>query len=282
MRPSCCRRRSPKPSLLVVLSLAIAGCVTPTVDQERQLGNQMAWEARTQHRFLADPVVVGYVTDIGEGILRAAGPQPFEYHFQIVDDPEINAFAGPAGFIYIQTGTILAARDVDELAGVIAHEIGHVVERHVAENYARVRGASLAHTAGVAAASLFGFGGLANVVGGWGLLMTINSFGRSAEMEADAFAVQVMPLAGYDPRGLVTFFQTMLGVGGPDGGFLSNHPATEDRIETTTSLIAREPPVQGALRVHDRGRLQIIQRRIELLTGAVQPGGSARGGSTRR
>jgi predicted Zn-dependent protease len=258
--------------LLAGAGLLATGCITPSVVEEKQLGEELAWQAQKQHRFLRDALVLAYVQHIGDEILAAAGPQPFEYHFQVVDNDEINAFAGPAGWIYIHTGTILAAENVGELAGVVAHEIGHVIERHVAENYARVRGASVAHTFGVAAGSLFGLGNLAGVLGGWGLLATINSFGRAAELEADAFAVRVMPAAGYDPNGLVTFFETMRHSGGPQsGGFLSYHPATEDRIVEAETLIENDPMSDNMLRASDGGRLEIIQRRIELLTGRSSP-----------
>jgi len=269
MRPSSSRGLL-RLALAAVL-LAGIGCITPSVDEEKQLGSRIAWEAQTQNRFVRDVLILEYVQRIGDEILAAAGPQPFEYHFQVVDDDEINAFAGPAGWIYVNTGTIVAAANVCELAGVIAHEIGHVAERHVAENYGRVRGASVAHTFGVAAGSLFGLGGLASVVGGWGLLATINSFGRAAELEADAFAVRLLPVAGYDPIGLVTFFETMLRTdGSQSGGFMSNHPATEDRIRAA-SVLVEEGGESSNRCVTDGGRLEIIQRRIQILTGRARP-----------
>ena len=90
------------------------------------------------------------------GVVAAAGPQPFVYHFYVVKDDRINAFALPAGYIYVHTETILAARDVSELAGVIAHEVGHVVRRHVAKNYGRQRGVGSLRRIGVYAAALLG------------------------------------------------------------------------------------------------------------------------------
>src|SRR5690606_29150958 len=144
------------------------------------------------------------------------GPQPFRYEFAVVDDPEINAFAGPGGFVYVQTGTILAARNVAELAGVIAHEVGHVVERHVAENYNKQRAANLGRRAAVLGGGLvYGSAGAtaASLATGLGSAAVLNSFGRDAEREADDFAVRVLPVAGYDPNGLPGFFETMLALG---------------------------------------------------------------------
>jgi predicted Zn-dependent protease len=257
-----------------VLALLALACSTLTVPQERRLGDEMAREVRAELRLMRDPVVVGYVESIGRSIVDAAGPQPFEYRFNVVEDDEINAFAMPGGHVYVHTRTILEARNVSELAGVIAHEVGHVVERHVAENYDRQRAASIGHHALVLGAAVAGgpsAAGAANLLGGLGAISVLNSFGRDAEREADAFAVEVLPRAGYDPRGMVTFFQTLEAEGGARGpAFLSSHPATEERIEKTRRLLVEHAPAAG-LRVTDGGRLEIIQQRIRLLTPRLAP-----------
>src|SRR5262249_36259752 len=126
------RRRGRAARVAALLALVSLGCGTLSVPEEQSLGRQMAAEVRRELVFVHDPVIVGYVRNLGESILRAAGPQPFEYRFYVVESDEINAFAGPAGYIYVHTQTILAARNASELAGVIAHEIGHVQRRHIA------------------------------------------------------------------------------------------------------------------------------------------------------
>jgi predicted Zn-dependent protease len=257
----------------LLLAALLPACASLTVGEERQLGEQVARQTRGELLFIRDAVVLDYVRAIGGDILRAAGPQPFEYHFEVVEDDDINAFAGPAGYIYIHSETILKARNVSELAAVLAHEIGHGVHRHVAKNYERQRGAGTAYQAAVMAASVFGYGGLANVGGGLATLMVLNSFTRADEREADGFAIEVLPKAGYDPNGLLTFLEVVQRSGGAVApSFLSSHPATEDRIVETTALIAGRDPTPG-LRVTDRGRLEIIQRRIQLLTRKVRPTG---------
>jgi len=201
--------------------------------------------------------------------VTAAGPQPFAYHFYVVDSEDVNAAAGPAGHIYVHTETILAARNASELAGVIAHEVGHVALRHIAENYNRRRNTQIGQDVLVATAGIFGGGGIANAASlGTGLaaMTYLNSFGREAEMESDDFAVAAMVKAGWNPRGLVSFFEQLLQEGGSQGpSFLSSHPATDDRIEATRAAIDALPPTER-LRTTDGGRLEIIQRRIELLT----------------
>ena len=255
-------------------TLSLTACAPISHHQEKQLGEQFARQARKELPFIRDQAVVNYVRSLGEEIVRAAGPQPFTYHFYVIEDPEINAFAAPAGYIYVHTGTILHAKNVSELAGVMAHEVGHVARRHIANNYNRQRNTGIFYNILVLAASIFGGGyaGQAASVGG-GLAATayVNKFGRDDERDADAFAVEVMPRAGYQPMGLVTFFQTIpreAGAGG--GGFLSSHPAPAERIDNTRRLILSKD-LDDELRVDDRGKLEIIQRRIRLLTGEVAP-----------
>jgi predicted Zn-dependent protease len=254
----------------LVAMLLAAGCGTLSVQEEQALGRQMAGEIRRGLVLLPDRVVERYVRDLGESILAAAGPQPFEYRFYVVEDEDINAFAAPAGHVYVHTQTILAAANVSELAGVLAHEIGHVARRHIAQNYNRQRNTKIGYQAAVLAAAIFGGGAAATAAqlgGGLAAMAYLNRFGREAEMEADSFAVETLPRAGYDPNGLVTFFETLQQqAGGGHSDFLSSHPATADRAEAARAQIAALPPTQD-LTVDDNGRLQIIQRRIELLMG---------------
>jgi predicted Zn-dependent protease len=257
----------------LLLAALLPACATLTVAEERQLGAEIAQQVRGELLFIRDAVVVDYVRAIGSKIVRAAGPQPFEYRFAVIEDDEINAFTGPAGHIYIHTESILRARNASELAAVLAHEIGHGVLRHVAKSYGRSRSVGTLHQAGVLAASVFGYGGLANLGGGLAAMTVLNSFTRSEESEADAFAVEVLPAAGYDPNGLLTFLDVVRDTGGPVApAFLSSHPGTEDRVAEAAALIAARPPTPG-LRVTDRGRLEIIQHRIRLLTRKVRPTG---------
>jgi predicted Zn-dependent protease len=253
---------------------AAPGCATLSVSDERQLGARFEREVRGHYRFVNDEVIDDYVERIGRAIVVAAGPQPFQYEFTVVDDAEINAFAGPAGQIFVHTGTILAARNVSELAGVIAHEVGHVVERHVAENYGKQQAAGIGQNLLVLGTGILVGGaaaGAANVLGGLGTMAVLNSFGREAEREADDFAIRILPLAGYDPSGLPSFFETLVAEGGSGvPAFLSSHPAADDRLAATRAEIA-ELSLPPGLRVDDGGRLEIIQRRIGLLTGETQP-----------
>ena len=254
-----------------LLVFAVACSTAPlTIPEERQLGAEVEKQARQKFQFVRDETVVRYVAGLGSDLLRVMGPQPFEYDFYVIEDDELNAFAVPGGSVYIHTGLILKARNVSELIGVMGHEVGHVYHRHVAENYRRQRNTSIAQQLGVLTAGVLGGGAAAqatDLVTGVGAMAYLNRFGREAEREADAFAVEVLPKAGYDPNGLVTFFATLIKQYGDRGGsFLSSHPATKERIDSTKAMIrARELPAR--LRQDDDGKLEIIQHRIRLLTG---------------
>jgi len=256
-------------ALLATAPVVLAACTTAlTVDDERRLAYQADREVRQQYALIQDDVVNGYVTKIGQRIVATLPPTPYEFQFAVIDDPEINAFTPGAGLIYVHSAILLNARNVSEVAGVLAHEIGHVMRRHVADNYVRASNASTAYTLGTVAAGVFGGPAaydLAALGGQLGAVAALNSFTREDESEADAFAVDALVRAGYDPNGLVTFFDTIKGRYGDGSSFLSSHPAPSDRIEATKALVAELPPNPN-LRVDDGGALEIIQRRVRLLT----------------
>jgi len=271
MQPSCSRRAwRAALATLATLGLGLGACATLSVQQEQAVGDDFLLQVRRELDLLTEPVVVGYVEAIGHEILRHGPPQPFTYHFYVVEDESINAFAGPAGHVFVHTGTILKARNLSELAGVIAHEIGHVAERHVAENVGRQRTAGLLHKVAVYGAAILAGGAAANAVnlgGGLATLGVLNTFGREAEREADAFAVDALVRAGIDPSGLVTFFELLEREGGSGvPQFLSSHPAPAERIRDTRARV--EAVDTRGLRVDDGGRLEIIQRRIQILGAA--------------
>jgi predicted Zn-dependent protease len=271
-----CSEPGTRPALAALFALALGlGCASPTPREEAQLGAQMHDQLRREAWLLQDRVVARYIDELGGRIAGAAGPSETGYHFFVVVDGEVNAFAAPGGYIYINTGTILSARNVSELAGVLAHEVGHVAQRHLAQNVARRRTANTARQIGVLAGAVAaGPAGAsaAGLLGGLASVAALNSFGREAEREADAFAVEVLPRAGYDPGGVVTFFQTLMRQSGEAaaGAFLSDHPATEARVAEARGAIDAQALPAG-LRSDYGGRLEIIQRRIRLLTNTAPP-----------
>ena len=258
-------------ALLVGAALAGLACAPLSVPEERRLGFEFEQQLRGQLVFVQDETVVDYVRSLGADLVSDAGPQPCPYHFYVVYDDEINAFAGPAGHVYVHTETILRARSAAELAGVIAHEVGHVALRHVAANYNRARNTRIGTDLLTLGAGVLAGGAAADATAlGTGLAAAgyLNSFGREAEHEADVFAVATLERAGWDPEGLVTFFQLLAAEGGGSQGltFLSSHPTTAERIARTRALVDALGD-RSALRRDDGGRFGLIQRRIDLVTG---------------
>jgi len=181
-----------------------------SVDQEREIGWQFDGEIQAHIRLIDDPVVLGFVNDLGDSIVRRIEPQPFIYHFRVIVDPSLNAFAVPGGYIYLHTGTILEAGSLDELAGVVAHEIGHVKGRH----YARMREKAaipdlLAKVAGMAAAVATGEPGAMAASEGINVALQLK-FSREFETEADDIGSNFMARAGYRPQAMARFFERII------------------------------------------------------------------------
>ena len=267
------RRSRVRPLLAAPLVLALA-CATLTVEEEKQLGIEAQRQVRERFDLVRDRVIVHYVRELGADLVEAAGPSPFEFRFYVVEDEAINAFALPGGAVYVHTGTILKAEDASELAGVIAHEIGHVTARHVAELYPKQRAAGLGvNLLAVLAAILTGNTYIANAAGLGGQIGAqayLATFTQEAELEADRLAVETLIRAGYDPNGMVDFFE-ILQRETETGGLrmpqlLSSHPATRERIAGVRREIRRREPLPSLRRV-DRGELRIIQKRIGLIIG---------------
>ena len=239
--------------------VALAAACALTVEQERQLGIDFSRQVETQMTVVRDPLVVDYIRQMGGRIAGAAGPQPLPLTFNVVADPDLNAFAGPGGFVYVNTGLIMRVRSGAELAGVMAHEISHVTLRHVSQAVARQQQASgLGALVGAVTDSP-----TAGKIAGTGVGIYNLRYDRQAEAEADREGLLLMYRAGYDPRGMVSMFQILQSEGGGRGGFLSSHPSTSERLQVMQANIAQLPPRQGL--VWDDGRLGAVQARIRAM-----------------
>jgi beta-barrel assembly-enhancing protease len=283
MPPRCCSRRARRRDRLRLRSAGLlaacaawlllggaGACGTLSLAEERELGAEVAADVERQMTLVTDSVVRGYVEQLGRRIVAAAGPQPLTYQFHVVDNEDLNAFAVPGGHVYMNTGTILAARDMGEVAGVMAHEIGHVALRHTAQSYNRQRNTGLLYQIGTAAlGALYGDAGATGgqVLGGLAAQAYLTSYSREAEAEADLFAVEVLPRAGIDPQGLVDFFETLRRDGGGSSPlqFLSSHPTTDERIAGTQAAIRRASLPAGLRRTDSQ--LDVVKRRIRALHG---------------
>lgn len=220
-----------------------------TLDQEIQLGRQAVPEIEKNLPLLPpDHPTSKYINALGQKLAAKAPGFKFPYTFRVVRQKEINAFALPGGPIYINIGTIQAASEA-ELAGVMGHEISHVVMRHSARQAAKASKAQvpLAILGGVLGV---GVGGWAGQLAQMGLSIGAGSvfmkYSRDAETEADMVGAQIIYDAGYDPNALVTFFQTLKAQQGSGGGggpsFLASHPDPGNRAKNVASILSRFPP----------------------------------------
>jgi peptidase M48-like protein len=195
-----------------------------------------------------DHPVSKYISALGQRLASKAPGYKFPYTFRVVNQKEINAFALPGGPIYINTGTIAAANEA-ELAGVMGHEISHVVMRHSTRQASRQTKASipLAILSGVLGASVGGWAGsLAQMGISIGAGSVFTKYSRDAETEADMVGAQVIYDAGYDPQAMVTFFQKLKAQQGGKSGpsFLASHPDPGNRAQNVASILSRFPAKQ--------------------------------------
>jgi predicted Zn-dependent protease len=209
-----------------------------SLEKEIAMGRQMAAEIERQIKLLEDPTINEYVNRVGQNLVRNSDAKvPFT--IKVVDSDEINAFALPGGFFYVNSGLILAADDESELAAVMAHEIAHVTARHGTEN------ASKAQLVNIASIPLIFLGGVAGFgirqAAGFLIPMQFLQFNRKAEGEADYLGVQYLYKTGYDPGAAVIFFEKLQAKEtarpGSISKMFSTHPPTGDRIEATKANI---------------------------------------------
>jgi hypothetical protein len=213
------------------------------VDSEVRLGRQLAAQIDKEAKFVDDPIITEYVNRVGQNIvLHSDSKVPFT--IRVIDSDEVNAFALPGGFFYVNRGLILAADNEAELAGVMAHEIAHVAARHAMENEAKMRAMDMAMLAGV----LLGGPIVSNVLyqgGGFLQSLAFLKFSRGAEEEADKLGVQYMWAAGYDPGAMATMFEKLEAKNKKKPGTLAklfaDHPAPADRRQSAINLAARFP-----------------------------------------
>jgi len=225
------------------INTGIIAKMSGSTEKEVRMGREAAAEVDRQAKFVDDPLITEYVNRVGQNIvLHSDAKVPFT--IKVIDSDEINAFALPGGFFYVNKGLILAADNEAELAGVMAHEIAHVAARHAVENQTK---ASLLEYAALGG-SIF-LGGIPGMIyqntAGIGLLGIFMKFSRGAEEEADKLGVQYMYAAGYDPGAMATMFEKLEAKNKKKPGFIarafSTHPAPPDRRASALALAARFP-----------------------------------------
>ena len=212
-------------------------------EKEIQVGRQLALEVEQQAKLVDDDMVTEYINRIGQNIvLHSDAKVPFT--IKVIDTDEVNAFALPGGFFFVNRGLILAADNESELAGVMAHEIAHVAARHAMENQGKAQAMNYGMLAGI----IFGGGIVSTVLqNGGGILGALGmlKFSRGAEEEADRLGVQYLYSSGYDPSGMAAMFEKLASQNKKKPGkvakLFASHPESLDRRDTSLALVARFP-----------------------------------------
>jgi predicted Zn-dependent protease len=232
-----------------------------SLDKEVALGKQLADEVARTSKIVRDPLIAEYVNRLGQNIGRSSDAQ-VPLSFQVVDDPSINAFALPGGFLFVNTGLLLAADTEAELVGVLAHEIAHVAARH------GTRQATRGQLANYATLPLMFLGGWAGFgirqAASLAIPMTFLQFSKGFEREADYLGVQYLYASGYDPAGFVDFFEKLQAQEKRKPGTIAkvfrSHPLTDDRITSAQEEIGLILPSKPEYRVSSSEFLDVKER----------------------
>ena len=234
-----------------------------SLEKEIALGRQMAQEVQRQAKLNTDPILTEFVNRVGQNLVRNSDARvPFT--FQVIEAEDLNAFALPGGYIFVNTGLIVMAEEEDEFAGALAHEVAHVAARHMTRQATK---SQIANMASIPLSVLLG--GWAGVVARQGagavIPMTFLSFSRHDESEADYLGLQYMYEAGYDPNGAINIFERLEALSRRRSGkvskLFSTHPMDADRIQKAKQEIqqilpARSEYVVSTSEYHDvRARL---------------------------
>ena len=260
--------------VLAALLAIIPGCGGVSDEQEIGVGRQTAAQIDAQLPLVRDPVATRYLTGLGLDIARRSSRASLDWRFSIVDSDQVNAFAVPGGFIYVNRGLIDRARSLDELAGVIGHEIAHVTLRHSVKQMEQQSRGNIVVTVVCTLTSVCesGVGRIAiNAAGSaW-----FARHSRADELEADSAAIEHVVRADIDPDGIPSFFERLLAERqrqpGLVDGWFGSHPLEEDRIASTRAIIQQIDPAQLEGLREDSPDFQAFQARLRALPPSPAP-----------
>ena len=232
------------------------GAYAMTTEEEKKLGKEVLLEIKKEADLVRDLNIQAFVEKIGYSLVDQLGTTPFEFRFYVINELDPNAFAIPGGYIFINTGLIVLADNEQEIAGVLAHEISHVTQRHVAQMIEKSKRLSIATLAAMLAGMLAGRGGPGSAAavsmaqGTAGALMLKNS--REIERDADQHGLNLLIKAGYDPNGMINFFNKLqkfsLAMAPKVPAYLLNHPAIEERVSLLEHILEMGPKPTGPFR----------------------------------
>jgi beta-barrel assembly-enhancing protease len=244
--------------------ILLAACAV-SQQQEVQLGNDYAAQIATQLPLIKDPTVVNYISALGNSLARVSDTRGLAWHFSVVDSKEVNAFAVPGGWIYVNRGLIERAQNMSQVAGVLGHEIAHVTRRHSVQQMQQAQGANVGVTllCTLTKACASGATQTAINLGGTALFA---KFSRSDEQQADEEGVKTAIKARIDPSGIPGMFEILLAErkSNPSAvdAFFATHPLEQDRITATRAQIASYPAAQVQGLAKDTPDFQAFKRRL--------------------
>jgi predicted Zn-dependent protease len=257
----------------LTLALAASGCAVST-QQEVEMGAQYAQQINQQLPLITDAESNRYINVLGNELARVADNRDLEWHFYIVNAAEVNAFAVPGGYVYVNRGLIERAQNMSQLAGVLGHEIGHVVRRHSVKQMQQQQGAQFGVTLGCVLAPSICNSGLGSTAINVGATAVFAKFSRNDEAEADQVGIDYTRRAGIDPRGIPQMFRILMNErqsrpGGVEA-FFQTHPLEEDRITATEATIAKIPSSVLASLTKDSQNFHTFQARVRAQPAAPQ------------
>jgi beta-barrel assembly-enhancing protease len=258
----------------VALAVSLTACGVST-QQEVEMGAQYSQQINAQLPIVGDAEINRYINVLGDSIARLTGRDDItDWHFYVVDSKEVNAFAVPGGYIYVNRGLIERTQRMDQLAGVLGHEIGHVVRRHSIKQMQQQQGANIGVTLACVLTSVCNSqaGQAAIQVGGTALFAR---FSRSDENEADQEGIKNVVRAGINPKGIPEMFQILINerTSNPSGveSWFATHPMEEDRIAATSAIIAQIDPAILRSLATDSRNYQTFKSRLRSLPPSPTP-----------
>jgi beta-barrel assembly-enhancing protease len=242
-----------------------------TVKEEEDLSKEFLKVVMKQLKLVNDPIIVDYVSKVGEKILNVVPKQPFTYHFYVVDEDVYNAFAGPAGHVFINRGLLEVMESEEELAGILGHEISHVSCRHISQRIDRSKKIGMASLAGIAASILLG-GGSEAILGTFAAGQAISlAYSRENEMQADQVGLKYLENAGYTGEGLLKVLNKIRSkqwfTSEQIPTYLTTHPAVEERLAYIGISLKQENKGRKKSRLGKYTEFEVVRSRLVALYG---------------
>lgn len=263
--PGIPRRTTPRTRSVPAVLMALTAACAVSTQQEVEIGQTYSAQINRQLKLMQDAEVNRYINLLGDSLARIADDRSLDWHFYVVDNKEVNAFAVPGGYVYVNRGLIERTTNMSQLASVLAHEIAHVTLRHSVKQMQAAQRANAGLTVACILTSICDYGvtDVAVQVGGGALFA---KFSRDDERESDKVGIQYMVRAGIHPQGMPEMFRILLKErettpGGLNAWF-STHPLEEERVRISEAEIGRIPAARLQGLTRDSQRFQQFKRRV--------------------